>query len=113
MFKGSLNDYDITLDEKITDQNNILLSIQDVAQRNKAFEAELLGSPKPQINSWAGYAYNDSKITKDDASFDGLVHAGSCGYNQFNIWAHYPFAESALKYFSVGRVSSILAKLLL
>ena len=103
LFTGSLSYYDIKVDNKVrTNPNNIYFNIQDGTQRSKGFEAEILGNPIPELNVMLGYAYNESVMSKADASIQGLRPAGSGPYNQFNIWAHYHFTKSFLKNMSFG-----------
>jgi iron complex outermembrane receptor protein len=39
---------------------------------SKGFEAEIIANPIASVNIIAGFAYNDSKMTKSDAGCAGL-----------------------------------------
>jgi iron complex outermembrane receptor protein len=58
-------------------------------QLSKGIEAEVIANPFSGFNIVAGFAYNDSKITKGVASVDGLRPANSGPARLANIWMSY------------------------
>ncbi|MDR6340229.1 iron complex outermembrane receptor protein [Filimonas zeae] len=103
-FTGTFSYYNITVNDIVRNNpNNIFFSIQDGTQKSKGFEAEILGNPTPQFNVMLGYAYNNSKYVRADASVDGLRPITAGPYHQGNIWLHYHFKEKTfLNNFSIG-----------
>jgi iron complex outermembrane receptor protein len=58
-------------------------------QLSKGIEAEVIANPFSGFNIVAGFAYNDSKITKGVASVEGLRPANSGPARLANLWMSY------------------------
>lgn len=58
-------------------------------QLSKGIEAEVIANPFSGFNIVAGFAYNDSKITKGAASVEGLRPANSGPARLANLWMSY------------------------
>jgi iron complex outermembrane receptor protein len=58
-------------------------------QLSKGIEAEIIANPFSGFNIVAGFAYNDSKITKGAASVEGLRPANSGPARLANLWMSY------------------------
>ena len=71
------------------DPNHPGFSIQDGTQLSKGVEGELIANPLPGFNIVAGYAYNDSKMTKASASIQGLRPAAAGPDKLANLWMSY------------------------
>lgn len=76
--------------------------IQDGTQVSKGLEVELTANPFKGFNVVAGYAYNDSKMTKAGPSTNGLRPGQSGPPHSYNLWMSYKFSEGQLKGFGLG-----------
>ncbi len=71
-------------------------------QYSKGFEAYLTTSPIDGLNINAGYSYNDSKLEKGAADFEGKRPESAGPKNLANIWATYQFMQGSLEGFGLG-----------
>ncbi len=100
---GTISYYDIKVANVLrTDPNDANYSIQDGTQLSKGLEVELTANPFKGLNIVAGYAYNDSKYTKADATVAGLRPAGSGPDKMVNFWVSYRIPEGKAKGLGVG-----------
>jgi len=77
-------------------------SIQDGTQLSKGIEAEIIANPFAGFNLVAGYAYNDSKLTKASKTVQGLRPAAAGPANLLNIWASYRLMNGKAKGLGCG-----------
>jgi len=102
-FTGSVSYYDIKVKDILRlNPNNSDFSIQDGTQRSKGVELEIVANPVAGLSIIAGYAYNDSKYTKIDATLLGLRPAGSGPAKLANFWLSYRFIDGFLKGIGAG-----------
>lgn len=100
---GTLSYYDIQVGNSLRpDPTDTNYSIQDGTQQSRGFEAELTANPFPGFNLIAGYAYNDSKYTKADATVNGLRPALSGPANTVNFWMSYRIPEGKFQGLGAG-----------
>lgn len=100
---GTISYYDIQVDNMVrTDPDDVNYMIQNGTQSSKGFEVELTANPFTGFNIVAGYAYNDSKMTKADKSIEGLRPALSGPDKMLNFWMSYKFQQGKLKGFGAG-----------
>jgi iron complex outermembrane receptor protein len=100
---GTVSVYDIKVADVLrTDPTDATYSIQDGTQRSKGVEVDLTANPFPGLNLVAGYAYNDIKFIKADASVQGLTPALSGPANTVNFWASYRMLNGDLKGLGLG-----------
>nr|WP_199001986.1 TonB-dependent receptor [Flavobacterium sp. ASV13] len=100
---GTLSYYDIQVANSLRqDPTDPTYSIQDGTQRSKGFEAEFTANPFSGFNVIAGYAYNDSKYTKADATVNGLRPALSGPANTVNVWLSYRIPEGKFQGLGAG-----------
>jgi iron complex outermembrane receptor protein len=100
---GTVSYYDIRVQDVLrTDPNDANYSIQDGTQLSKGVEVDITANPFPGLNIVAGYAYNDSKYTKADASVEGLRPALSGPSKTVNFWISYRLPEGDLKGLGLG-----------
>lgn len=84
-----------------TDPADVNFQIQDGTQLNKGFDLELISNPVQGLNLIAGYAYNDGKYTKADASITGNT-AAQAPKHIANFWVNYRLMHSHLKGLGLG-----------
>jgi iron complex outermembrane receptor protein len=100
---GTISYYDIKVDNVLrTDPTDINYQIQDGTQLSKGVEIDLIANPFTGFNIVAGYAYNNSKFTKADASVQGLRPALSGPATTVNVWASYRISNGNLKGLGLG-----------
>lgn len=100
---GTVSYYDIQVANSLRqDPNDANYSIQDGTQRSKGFEAEVTANPFSGFNLVAGYAYNDSKYTKADATVNGLRPALSGPATTVNLWLSYRIPEGKFQGLGAG-----------
>jgi iron complex outermembrane receptor protein len=100
---GTISYYDIQVEDVLrTDPTDANYSIQDATQQSKGVEVEVTANPVTGLNIVAGYAYNDSKYTKADASVEGLRPALSGPEKTFNFWISYHLSKGDLKGLGLG-----------
>lgn len=101
---GTVSYYDIEVKDVLRpdpdDATNY--SVQDGTQISKGVEVDITANPFTGLNLVVGYAYNDSKYTKADASIDGLRPAGSGPDKMFNFWISYRVAKGKLQGLGAG-----------
>lgn len=103
---GSLSYYDIQVTRKTMridiDPENYYF-VQDGQSYSKGFEVELVTSPIEGLHLIAGYSYNESRLTKTDATdFLGKRPEEAGPQHLFNLWTSYKFEEGVLKDFGFG-----------
>ncbi len=100
---GTVSYYDIQVENVLrTDPDDINYSIQDGTQLSRGVEVDITANPFPGFNIVAGYAYNESKYTRADASVNGLRPALSGPAKIFNFWLSYRIADGTLKGLGAG-----------
>jgi iron complex outermembrane receptor protein len=100
---GTVSYYDIRVKDAIRpDPNDVNYSIQDGTRLSKGFEIDLNANPLPGLNIVAGYAYNDSKLTKSDPTTDGLRPAASGPDKMLNFWISYRLTGGDLQGLGLG-----------
>ncbi|MFP9113986.1 TonB-dependent siderophore receptor [Flavobacterium sp. RHBU_3] len=100
---GSVSYYNIEVENIVrTDPSNPISSIQDGTQLSKGIEAEITASPIEGLNIIAGYAYNDSKLTKADAGVNNLRPYTAGPQNLANFWVSYKLPENTIKGLGLG-----------
>lgn len=100
---GTVSYYDIDVKNTVRpDPVNNLYSLQDGGQRSKGVEVEFTANPFRGFNIIAGYAYNDSKMTKAEEKINGLRPALSGPSNLYNLWMSYQIMAGELKGLGVG-----------
>lgn len=100
---GTVSYYDIQVENVLrTDPEDINYSIQDGTQLSRGVEVDITANPFPGFNIVAGYAYNESKYTRADASVNGLRPALSGPAKIFNFWLSYRVMNGALKGLGAG-----------
>ncbi|MVT09571.1 TonB-dependent receptor plug domain-containing protein [Chitinophaga sp. ysch24] len=100
---GTVSYYDIQVKDIVrTDPQNDQYSIQDGTQRSRGLEVELTANPLPGLNIVAGYAHNDSKLTRSDRMTNGLRPGLSGPPDMYNFWISYRFPKGALNGFGFG-----------
>lgn len=101
---GTFSYYDISLKNvlRMDPVDYPKYQIQDGTQRSKGFEAEIISEPIPGLNIVAGYAYNDSKMTKGDPSILDRRPTSAGPANQANLWLSYQQLQGKLKGLGLG-----------
>jgi iron complex outermembrane recepter protein len=100
---GSVSYYDIEVENVLrTDPTDVNYSIQDGTQRSKGVEVSITANPLSGLNLVAGYAYNDSKLLKADATVQGLRPANTGPANMYNFWISYRFPKGQLQGLGAG-----------
>ena len=100
---GTVSYYDISISNVIRpDPNNAQYAIQNGTQLSKGVEVDITANPIDGLNIVAGYAYNDSKLTKADSTVNGLRPAQSGPPNMVNLWMSYTIIHGNLKGLGIG-----------
>jgi iron complex outermembrane receptor protein len=82
--------------------NNPFAQIQDGTQLSKGVEVEVTTNPVSGLNIVAGFAYNDSKYTKADASVEGRrPETAGAPYNA-NLWVNYRLPAGTIHGLGLG-----------
>ncbi|TWR29675.1 TonB-dependent receptor [Mucilaginibacter pallidiroseus] len=109
LFNGKLNGtvsyYRINLTNVLrsfTGPNSQFYQVQDGTQLSKGFEAEIIANPIASVNIIAGFAYNDSKLTKADADVQGLRPNTAGSPYMANFYASYRLPETSLRGLGIG-----------
>ncbi|MEH1847889.1 MAG: TonB-dependent siderophore receptor [Nostoc sp.] len=84
-----------------TDPNDDRFSILTGEQRSRGIELNLTGEILPGWNIYAGYAYTDARITKDNSYRVGS-RLFATPENAVNLWTTYEFQRGGLKGFGAG-----------
>ena len=91
---GTVSYYDIQVKDILrTDPDDANYSVQDGTQISKGYEVDITANPFTGLNLVVGYAYNDSKLKRAEASVDGLRPASSGPDKMFNFWLSYRVAK--------------------
>jgi len=108
--KADLNDrlsatvalFDLTRTNVTTeDPNRPNFSIQVGEQNSQGIELNLAGEILPGWNIFAGYAYIDARITKDNTLTPGNRLSNSANHS-FNLWTSYEIQKGNLQGFGAG-----------
>jgi len=95
--------YDISVTNTTRqDPDHPAFNIQDGTQLSKGVEAEVIANPFTGFNIIAGYAYNNSKYTKADASVQGLRPAAAGPDKLANLWVSYRIPEGKVQGLGFG-----------
>ena len=97
--------YSILVSNKLmADATNPNNQVQSGEVESKGFEISLVTNPIQGLSMIAGYSYNDSKVTKDDASagYLGLRPEEAGPQNLFNFWVNYKVSTGVLKGLGFG-----------
>lgn len=78
------------------------VSLQDGAQKNRGFEADIVANPFNGLNIVFGYSYIDARLTQGDAEFVGKRPESAGPRNLANLWASYKFTSGRLNGFGIG-----------
>lgn len=84
------------------DPDHTNFSIQDGTQVSKGVEVEVIANPFGGLNIVAGYAYNDSKMTRANKDVQGLRPATAGPAHLANLWMSYKLTNGAAKGLGVG-----------
>lgn len=101
---GTISYYDIEVKDIIRPDpaDPVNYSVQDGNQRSRGVEVDLTANPFAGLNIVAGYAYNDSKITKGDSTTLGLRPGLSGSPHSVNFWVSYRIPTGNLKGLGAG-----------
>lgn len=100
--------YDILVDnmsrgiEVERDGKSYNITIQDGQQRSKGVDFEITANPVEGLNIMAGYAYNDSKFVKADATVEGRRPGSAGPARVFNSWVSYVLPVQGLEGIALG-----------
>ncbi|MDF2187289.1 TonB-dependent receptor [Paraflavitalea sp. CAU 1676] len=78
------------------------VTVQDGTQNSKGIEFELNTNPIDGLNVNAGYAHNDSKLTKTTAALQGRRPPAAGPANLANLWVSYSILKGKYKGLGVG-----------
>ncbi len=84
------------------DLNNPMYSVAAGKVRSQGFETEISGSPLPNWDIVAGYAYTQTKYLEAAAATEGLSYSTITPRHAINLWTRYRFTQPTLEGFSVG-----------
>lgn len=93
---------DILRTDTVAANANNGYQIQDGTQVSKGVEVDITANPVNGLNIVAGYAYNNSKLTKADSTVNGLRPALSGPEHTYNLWISYRIPGGNLKGFGAG-----------
>ncbi|NAW50427.1 TonB-dependent siderophore receptor [Elizabethkingia argentiflava] len=94
-FNFTVGYYDILVDniqrgiEVVQNGKSYNIIIQDGEQRSKGIDIEAVANPVHGLNIMAGYAHNDSKYVKSEATVEGRRPGSAGPANVFNSWISY------------------------
>ena len=86
------------------------ITVQDGTQTSKGFELELNANPVAGLNINAGYAHNDSKLTKTTAALQGRRPAAAGPADLANLWMSYSLLKGKFKGLGIGVGGSYTGK---
>lgn len=75
---------------------------QDGTQLSRGIELDVIANPLKGVNVVAGFAYNDSKLTKADADVNGRRPTTASSPIRANLWLSYRFTSYALRGLGFG-----------
>jgi iron complex outermembrane receptor protein len=81
---------------------NYNVTVQDGTQTSKGYELEVIANPVPGLNIIAGYAHNDSKLTKTTAALQGRRPAAAGPADLANCWISYSLFKGKLRGLGIG-----------
>jgi iron complex outermembrane receptor protein len=94
--------FDLTRSNVTTaDPDNIGFSIQTGEQRSQGVELNIAGEILPGWNIIAGYAYTDTRITRDN-TFRAGNRLNNVPENAFNLWTTYEIQSGSLQGLGFG-----------
>ncbi|MBW4506973.1 MAG: TonB-dependent siderophore receptor [Scytonematopsis contorta HA4267-MV1] len=94
--------YDLTRTNVLADDpNNLGFSIQTGEQKSQGIELNIAGTILPGWNIFAGYAYNDARITQD-TTFQAGNRLENTAENSFNLWTTYQIQQGNLQGLGFG-----------
>ncbi|SEA79169.1 TonB-dependent receptor [Pedobacter hartonius] len=101
---GTVSYYDIQVENVLRDDPASLngYQIQDGTQLSKGVEIDITANPIAGLNIVAGYAYNDSKLTKASATTTGRRPGLSGPPRSYNFWVSYRIPQGELKGLGAG-----------
>ncbi|MFC0517709.1 TonB-dependent receptor domain-containing protein [Mucilaginibacter angelicae] len=101
---GTISYYDIEVKDIIRPDpaDPVNYSVQDGNQRSRGVEVDLTANPFAGLNIVAGYAYNDSKVTKGDSTTVGLRPGLSGSPHTVNFWVSYRIPTGNLRGLGAG-----------
>jgi iron complex outermembrane receptor protein len=102
---GTISYYDIKVKDVLRNDPNDptnAYQIQDGTQLSRGVEVELTANPFEGVNLVAGYAYNDSKLTKSNTSTNGLRPGLSGPAHSLNFWMSYRVPYGQLQGLGLG-----------
>lgn len=107
LFNGKLSStisyYDIQVSNLLrTDPLHANASSQDGTQLSRGFEAEVIANPITGLNVVAGYAHNNSKITKSTSYDEGYRPATAGSPDLANLWISYRLTKGAAQGLGLG-----------
>lgn len=86
------------------------ITVQDGTQTSKGFEFELNANPLAGLNINAGYAHNDSKLTKTTTALQGRRPAAAGPADLANLWVSYSLLKGKFKGLGIGVGGSYTGK---
>jgi len=100
---GILSYYDISVTNLLrADPAHANASSQDGTQNSRGFEAEVTANPASGLNIVAGYAHNNSVITKSTNYDEGYRPATAGSPDQANFWLSYHLVNGPTKGLGIG-----------
>lgn len=78
------------------------ITVQNGTQTSKGIEFELNANPVAGLNINAGYAHNDSKLTKSTTALEGRRPAAAGPADLANLWVSYSFLSGKWKGLGIG-----------
>jgi iron complex outermembrane receptor protein len=100
--------YDIKVDnvtrsEVLVRENvNYNITVQNGTQLSKGVELEVIANPLPGLNLIAGYAHNNSKLTKSTSALEGRRPPAAGPEDLVNVWISYALTKGVLKGLGIG-----------
>lgn len=99
---STISYYNILVKDKVRpNPANPNTSVQDGTQESRGLELDIIANPLEGLDVVAGYGYNKSEFTKDDAGKQGKRPYGT-PVNSGNIWIGYTLHHSAAKGLGIG-----------
>ncbi|SDL43694.1 TonB-dependent receptor [Siphonobacter aquaeclarae] len=77
-------------------------TVQDGNQYSRGIEAQVVAQPVPGLSLIAGYAYNNSKYQKINATLDGLRPSNAGPEHTVNFWLSYGIRKGIWRGFGIG-----------
>ncbi|MCX2480952.1 TonB-dependent receptor [Pedobacter sp. MC2016-15] len=101
---GTVSYYDIKVADVLRDDPNSAngYQIQDGTQLSRGVEVDLSANPIAGLNIVAGFAYNDSKLTKASPTTTGRRPGVSGPPRSYNFWVSYRIPQGELQGLGAG-----------